>query len=75
MFQKEVAQRVASRPGNKTYGILSVLLQTFYDIDYLFTVKPGSFNPPPKVDSGVIRLVRNPEKTIVLAKRAFYQGS
>ncbi|MCE2496048.1 MAG: 16S rRNA (adenine(1518)-N(6)/adenine(1519)-N(6))-dimethyltransferase RsmA [Flavobacteriales bacterium] len=59
MFQKEVAERVAASPGSKTYGILSVLLQAFYDIEYLFTVKPGSFNPPPKVNSGVIRLVRN----------------
>ena len=59
MFQKEVAERVAAGPGSKTYGILSVLLQAFYDIDYLFTIKPGAFNPPPKVNSGVIRLVRN----------------
>lgn len=59
MIQKEVAERLASPPGNKTYGILSVLLQAYYDIEYLFTVKPGVFNPPPKVDSGVIRLKRN----------------
>ncbi len=59
MLQKEVAMRIASPPGNKTYGILSVLLQAFYDIDYLFTVKPGQFFPPPKVQSGVIRLSRN----------------
>jgi len=56
MFQKEVAQRIASPPGNRDYGILSVLLQAHYDIEYLFTVPPSSFNPPPKVDSGVIRL-------------------
>lgn len=59
MFQKEVAQRIASDPGTKDYGILSVLLQAFYHIEYLFTVSEGSFNPPPKVKSGVIRLLRN----------------
>ena len=59
MIQKEVAERIAEPPGSKTYGILSVLLQAYYDIEYLFTVKPGVFNPPPKVNSGVIRLKRN----------------
>jgi len=59
MVQKEVADRLASAPGNKSYGILSVLLQAWYDIEYLFTVEPHSFNPPPKVRSGVIRLTRN----------------
>jgi 16S rRNA (adenine1518-N6/adenine1519-N6)-dimethyltransferase len=59
MLQKEVAKRIASEPGNKDYGILSVLLQAYYQIDYAFTVPPGAFNPPPKVQSGVIRLVRN----------------
>jgi len=59
MLQKEVAERISSGPGNKTYGILSVLLQAFYKIDYLFTVKEGVFFPPPKVKSGVIRLKRN----------------
>lgn len=59
MFQKEVAERVASKPGSKAYGILSVLLQAFYDIDYLFTVHEQSFDPPPKVKSAVIRLKRN----------------
>ncbi len=59
MVQKEVAQRLASGPGNKTYGILSVLLQAFYEIEYLFTVPPGVFIPPPKVHSAVIRLKRN----------------
>lgn len=59
MLQKEVAQRIASPKGNKDYGILSVLLQAYYDIEYLFTVPPGVFNPPPKVNSGVIRLKRN----------------
>ena len=59
MFQREVAQRVAAGPGSKTYGILSVLLQAWYDIEYLFTVDEHVFNPPPKVKSGVIRLTRN----------------
>jgi 16S rRNA (adenine1518-N6/adenine1519-N6)-dimethyltransferase len=59
MLQKEVAERIASPKGNKSYGILSVLLQAFYDIEYLFTVPPDVFNPPPKVNSGVIRLARN----------------
>ena len=59
MFQKEVAERVAEGPGSKTYGILSVLLQTYYDIEYLFTVHEDAFDPPPKVKSGVIRLLRN----------------
>ncbi|MBU2912728.1 MULTISPECIES: 16S rRNA (adenine(1518)-N(6)/adenine(1519)-N(6))-dimethyltransferase RsmA [Reichenbachiella] len=59
MLQKEVAVRIASREGNKDYGILSVLLQAYYDIDYLFTVPPTVFNPPPKVNSGVIKLKRN----------------
>ncbi|NND34142.1 MAG: ribosomal RNA small subunit methyltransferase A [Saprospiraceae bacterium] len=60
MFQKEVAQRVASGHGSKTYGILSVLMQTFYTVEYLFSVAPGSFSPPPKVTSAVIRLVARP---------------
>ena len=59
MFQKEVAERVASKPGSKVYGILSVLLQAYYNIDYLFTVNENEFDPPPKVKSGVIRLTRN----------------
>ena len=59
MLQKEVAERIAAKPGSKTYGILSVLLQAWYDIEYLFTVPEHVFNPPPKVKSGVIRLVRN----------------
>ena len=59
MFQKEVAERVASKPGSKVYGILSVLLQAYYNIDYLFTVNECEFDPPPKVKSGVIRLTRN----------------
>jgi 16S rRNA (adenine1518-N6/adenine1519-N6)-dimethyltransferase len=59
MFQKEVAERVAEKPGSKTYGIMSVLLQAFYDIQYCFTVDEHVFNPPPKVKSGVIRCTRN----------------
>lgn len=59
MLQREVARRIASEPGNKEYGILSVLLQAYYDIDYLFTVNEGVFTPPPKVKSAVIRLKRN----------------
>ncbi len=59
MIQKEVAERIAEGPGSKTYGILSVLLQAWYDIEYLFTVEPGAFAPPPKVRSAVIRLRRN----------------
>lgn len=59
MIQKEVAQRIAEKAGSKTYGILSVLLQAWYDIEYLFTVNENVFNPPPKVKSAVIRLKRN----------------
>lgn len=59
MLQKEVADRIASQSGNKVYGILSVLLQAYYHIDYLFKVQPGVFTPPPKVQSAVIRLKRN----------------
>ena len=59
MIQKEVAERLASRPGKKAYGILSVLLQAWYDIEYLFTVDEHVFNPPPKVKSAVVRLCRN----------------
>jgi 16S rRNA (adenine1518-N6/adenine1519-N6)-dimethyltransferase len=59
MIQKEVAERISAPPGSKTYGILSVLLQAFYDIKYLFTVNENVFTPPPKVKSAVIRFVRN----------------
>jgi len=59
MIQKEVAERLAAAPGSKTYGILSVLVQLWYDVEYLFTVEPGVFNPPPKVKSAVIRMTRN----------------
>ena len=64
MFQKEVAERVAAKPGSKTYGILSVLLQAFFDIEYLFTVDENQFIPPPKVKSAVIRIIRNQDKKL-----------
>ncbi len=73
MLQKEVAQRIASPKGNKTYGILSVLLQAFFDIEYLFTVPPHVFDPPPKVDSGVIRLKRNEVKSLGCDERLFFK--
>ena len=59
MIQHEVALRIASEPGNKQYGILSVLIQAWYEVEYLFMVEPGVFNPPPKVQSAVIRMTRN----------------
>jgi 16S rRNA (adenine1518-N6/adenine1519-N6)-dimethyltransferase len=64
MFQKEVAERLAEQPGSKTYGILSVLLQAYYDIEYLFTVHENVFVPPPKVKSAVIRLSRNSRENL-----------
>jgi 16S rRNA (adenine1518-N6/adenine1519-N6)-dimethyltransferase len=81
MFQKEVAQRFAAKEGNKVYGVTSVLVQAFFDVDYLFDVPPESFNPPPKVMSGVIRLLPRKEalnisserKLFVLVKAAFNQ--
>lgn len=73
MFQREVAQRVASGPGNKDYGILSVLLQAWYDIQYEFTVEPEVFNPPPKVHSGVISLRRNAKTDLGCDERKFTQ--
>ena len=81
MLQKEVAERLASGPGNKSYGILSVLLQAWYDIEYLFTVGENEFIPPPKVKSAVIRLLRNsrsdlgcdPDKFKMVVKTAFGQ--
>ncbi|UBM58458.1 16S rRNA (adenine(1518)-N(6)/adenine(1519)-N(6))-dimethyltransferase RsmA [Marinilongibacter aquaticus] len=72
MLQKEVARRIASPPGNKEYGILSVLLQAYYDIDYHFTIPPGAFNPPPKVDSGIIRLTRNENKRLECDEKRFF---
>jgi 16S rRNA (adenine1518-N6/adenine1519-N6)-dimethyltransferase len=71
MLQREVAQRIASPPGNKDYGILSVLLQAYYKIQYLFTVDEGVFNPPPKVKSGVIRLTRNEKQDLGCDQKLF----
>lgn len=71
MLQKEVAQRICSKPGSKVYGILSVLLQAWYDCEYLFDVAPGVFSPPPKVTSGVIRLVRNGRKELGCDEKLF----
>jgi 16S rRNA (adenine1518-N6/adenine1519-N6)-dimethyltransferase len=71
MFQKEVADRLAEGPGTKTYGILSVLLQAYYDIEYLFIVEPTSFNPPPKVRSAVIRLTRNNVQSLGCDEKLF----
>lgn len=73
MFQKEVAERVAAGPGSKTYGILSVLLSAFYNIEYLFTVNENVFNPPPKVKSAVIRLRRNDVKSLECDEKLFIQ--
>ncbi len=71
MFQKEVALRIASKPGNKVYGVMSVLVQAFYTVDYLFDVPPDSFNPPPKVISGVIQLVKRQDVPAMKSKKAF----
>ncbi len=73
MFQKEVAQRICEKEGSKAYGILSVLTQAFYDAEYLFTVKPGVFNPPPKVDSGVLRLKRKENYTLPCDEKLFFK--
>lgn len=81
MFQKEVAERICSKKGSKVYGILSVLAQAFYDCEYLFTVPPSVFNPPPKVDSGVMRMIRkkdfildcNEKLLFTVVKTAFNQ--
>lgn len=73
MIQKEVAERIASKPGKKAYGILSVLLQAYYDIEYLFTVDEHVFNPPPKVKSAVIRLRRNERKQLDCNEELFKQ--
>ncbi len=73
MFQKEVAKRIAEKEGSKTYGILSVLTQAFFDVEYLFTVPPNVFNPPPKVDSGVIRCVRKENYTLPVDEKIFFR--
>ncbi len=71
MIQKEVAERLAARPGSKTYGILSVLVQAWYDVELLFIVEPGVFNPPPKVRSAVVRLTRNNVEQLGCDERMF----
>ena len=73
MFQKEVAVRIAEKPGTKSYGIMSVLMQAFYDIEYCFTVDEHVFNPPPKVKSGVIRCTRNERETFPCNEKLFIQ--
>jgi 16S rRNA (adenine1518-N6/adenine1519-N6)-dimethyltransferase len=73
MFQKEVAQRIASKPNNKTYGILSVLLQAFYDIEYMFTVNETVFYPPPNVKSAVIKLTRNNKTFLDCDEELFFE--
>jgi 16S rRNA (adenine1518-N6/adenine1519-N6)-dimethyltransferase len=73
MLQKEVAMRIASPPGNKDYGILSVFLQAFFTVEYLFTVPPQAFIPPPKVQSGVIRMKRNSVMALDCDEKLFFQ--
>jgi len=73
MFQKEVAERCTAKPGSKEYGILSVFLQAYYKVEYLFTVKAGVFNPPPKVLSAVIRLTRNETTQLDCDEKLFWQ--
>ncbi|MGC1472997.1 MAG: 16S rRNA (adenine(1518)-N(6)/adenine(1519)-N(6))-dimethyltransferase RsmA [Psychroserpens sp.] len=73
MFQKEVAARICSKEGSKVYGILSVLTQAFYDAEYLFTVPPTVFNPPPKVESGVLRLRRKEHFTLPCDEKLFFR--
>ena len=72
MFQKEVAQRICEKKGSKTYGILSVLVQAFYDAEYLFTVSETVFTPPPKVKSGVLRLRRKENYTLPCNEKLFF---
>lgn len=72
MFQKEVAQRAASKEGSKVYGVLSVLIQAFFKVEYLFDVDPSCFNPPPKVVSGVIRLTRRSDVPDMKSVRSFF---
>ena len=73
MFQKEVAQRMCEKEGSKTYGILSVLVQAFYEAEYLFTGPPSVFNPPPKVDSGVLRFVRREDFSLPCDEKLFFR--
>jgi 16S rRNA (adenine1518-N6/adenine1519-N6)-dimethyltransferase len=71
MLQKEVAERLAAQPGKKAYGIITVLLQVWYDIEYLFTVEPEVFDPPPKVKSAVIRMTRNKRTELLCDETLF----
>jgi len=73
MVQKEVAERIKTGPGSKTYGILSVLLQAYYHVEYLFTVNEKVFDPPPKVKSAVIRLTRNKIETLDCDETLFFR--
>lgn len=73
MIQKEVAERIAAKPGSKTYGILSVLIQAWYNVEYLFTVHQHVFNPPPKVKSAVIRMIRNDTQELGCNEKLFKQ--
>ncbi|MCL4162707.1 UNVERIFIED_CONTAM: hypothetical protein GTU68_050697, partial [Idotea baltica] len=73
MFQKEVALRIAEKKGSKVYGILSVLTQAFYEVSYEFTVPPSVFNPPPKVDSGVIKCVRKEDYSLPVNEKLFFK--
>ncbi|WP_452230833.1 MULTISPECIES: 16S rRNA (adenine(1518)-N(6)/adenine(1519)-N(6))-dimethyltransferase RsmA [unclassified Lacinutrix] len=73
MFQKEVAQRICSKEGSKVYGILSVLTQAFYDAEYLFTVPPAVFNPPPRVESGVLRLTRKKDYSLACDEKMLFK--
>jgi len=73
MFQKEVAKRICAPHGNKTYGILSVLTQAYFDAEYLFTVPPHVFSPPPKVDSGVLRLIRKQNYSLPCDEKLFFR--
>ncbi len=73
MFQKEVAERICSKEGSKVYGILSVLTQAFYDAEYLFTVPPTVFNPPPRVESGVLRLTRKANYSLPCDEKLFFK--
>ena len=73
MFQKEVAERIAAPPKNKTYGILSVFMQAFYDVEYLFTVHENVFNPPPKVKSAVLRFIRNSTSRLDCNEALFFR--
>lgn len=73
MFQREVAQRISSPPGNKSYGILSVLMQAYYKIEYLFTVNENAFYPPPKVKSALMRFIRNDVKSLNCNEALFFK--